>query len=68
VQGDWWDEPAAAERSEPISGWNATLEIDWAIRGGWGVSAMVGKKSGGFYPGLPADRGAYTGFGILASF
>jgi hypothetical protein len=68
VQGDWWDEPAGAERSETISGWNATLEIDWVIRRGWGLTAKLGRKSEGFFPGLPIDEGTYTGFGFLAGF
>jgi hypothetical protein len=68
AQGDWWDEPRAAERVRTHSGWNGALELDWVIRGGWGVTAKTGKKSEGFLPGLPLADGWYTGFGILGNF
>lgn len=64
LAADSWSEPVSAERVRTGSGWNATAEIDTLFAERWGVSAKVGSKSEGFFPGLPLADGAYVAFGI----
>lgn len=63
---DAWDEPTSLEDVHRGSGWNATAEIDARLGERWGLSAKVGSKSEGFFPGLPLEDGPYFGFGVLA--
>ncbi|HEV8630260.1 MAG TPA: hypothetical protein VGV61_08080 [Thermoanaerobaculia bacterium] len=65
LAGDVWDVPRATEGLEPSSGWNASVEAE-AMLGRFGVALKVGKKSDGFFPGLPRDAGTYAGAGVLA--
>lgn len=66
VKLDRWENPDAAEGPADKDGWNAAGEIDALFGDRWGLSAKVGAKSEGFFPGLPTEDGAYVGFGILA--
>jgi hypothetical protein len=69
VQGDWWEEPDAAERiPREDGGWNVSAEIDALLGERWGVAAKVGSKSEGFFPGAALDEGVYAGFGVKAVF
>jgi hypothetical protein len=65
LAGDAWDVPRASENLEPSSGWNASAEAE-AMFGRFGVALKVGRKSDGFFPGLPSDAGTYAGAGVLA--
>jgi len=64
LSADSWSEPASRERIRTGSGWNATAEIDTLFADRWGISAKVGSKSAGFFPGLPISDGAYVAFGV----
>ncbi len=64
LSADSWSEPASRERIRTGSGWNATAEIDTLFGDRWGLSAKVGSKSAGFFPGLPIADGVYVGFGL----
>jgi len=64
LSADSWSEPASRERIRTGSGWNATAEIDTLFAECWGLSAKVGAKSAGFFPGLPVADGAYVAFGV----
>ncbi|MFL6259735.1 MAG: hypothetical protein ACJ76Y_08490 [Thermoanaerobaculia bacterium] len=64
LSADSWDEPASRERIRAGSGWNATAEIDTLFAERWGLSAKVGSKSAGFFPGLPISDGVYVAFGL----
>ena len=64
LSADSWSEPASRERIRTGSGWNATAELDTLFADRWGLSAKVGSKSAGFFPGLPVADGAYVAFGV----
>jgi hypothetical protein len=64
LAADSWSEPASRERIRTGSGWNATAEIDTLFAERWGLSAKVGSKSEGFFPGLPLADGVYVAFGV----
>jgi len=64
LAADSWSEPTSAERVRTGSGWNATAEIDTLFAERWGLSAKVGSKSAGFFPGLPLSDGVYVAFGV----
>lgn len=34
----------------------------------WGLSAEIGAKSEGFFPGLPMEDGAYIGLGVMGGW
>jgi hypothetical protein len=63
---DTWEEPDSREAVRTGSGWNATAEVDALFGPRWGLSAKVGSKSDGFFPGLPLEDGVYVGFGVQA--
>ena len=65
---DAWDEPDSQERIRDGNGWNAVAELDARLSGRWGLSAKLGSKSEGFFPGLPLEDGPYFGFGLLAAW
>jgi len=67
LSADSWDEPDAQERRPAGRGWNATGQIDALIGPRWGLSAKLGAKSEGFFPGLPLEDGPYFGFGVRAA-
>lgn len=67
-QLDWWESPRATERLEDGPGWNATVELDALFAGRAGVSALVGSKSEGFFPGTPNDSGPYVQLALLVAF
>jgi hypothetical protein len=67
LSGDSWDEPDAQERRSGGRGWNATGQIDAMFGDRWGLSAKVGSKSDGFFPGLPVEDGVYAAFGVRAA-
>jgi len=64
LSGDSWDEPDPQERRSGGRGWNATGQVDAMLSERWGLSAKVGSKSDGFFPGLPLEDGVYVGFGV----
>jgi hypothetical protein len=64
LAADSWSEPTSRERIRTGSGWNATAEIDTLFADRWGLSAKVGSKSEGFFPGLPISDGVYVAFGV----
>lgn len=65
---DTWREPRAPEGSERRSGWNAQIELQARCGGRLGFTAELGRKSDGFFPGLPLDGGSYVGFGLAAAW
>lgn len=65
AQGDWWNTPESLERPAADDGWNLSVEVDGLIQRRWGLTAKLGAKSAGYFPGLPMDDGAYFGFGVL---
>lgn len=67
LSGDSWDEPDAQERRSGGRGWNATGQVDAMFGERWGLSAKVGSKSDGFFPGLPIEDGVYAAFGVRAA-
>lgn len=67
LSADAWEEPESRERIRGGNGWNATAGVDAMIGERWGMSAKVGSKSEGFFPGLPIEDGAYFAFGVKAA-
>jgi hypothetical protein len=67
LSADAWDEPDLQERHSSGRGWNATGQIDAMFGERWGLSAKVGSKSEGFFPGLPLEDGVYAAFGVRAA-
>jgi hypothetical protein len=66
VKLDSWENPDAAEGPADQDGWNVAGEIDALFGDRWGLSARLGAKSEGFFPGLPTEDGVYVGVGVLA--
>lgn len=67
LAADAWDEPGSQERIRTGSGWNATAEVDAMLGERWGLSAKLGSKSDGFFPGLPLEDGPYFALGVRAA-
>jgi hypothetical protein len=67
LEGDYWDQPAAAEAFFSEGGWNADAEIEIVFTPRWGLSVKGGYKERGYLPGTPADEGAYVGAGLRVS-
>lgn len=70
VAADTWDEPESREDvrgDHTRNGWNATAEVDAMLGDRWGLSAKVGSKSDGFFPGLPLEDGPYFALGVRAA-
>ncbi|HEX2222799.1 MAG TPA: hypothetical protein VHN15_01190 [Thermoanaerobaculia bacterium] len=65
LTADTWEEPEAAERLYDGTGWNVTGEVETLIGPRWGLSAKLGAKSDGFFPGRPREEGVYGGLGLL---
>lgn len=63
---DGWEEPGGTVGAG-ASRWNAVVEAEWRA-GRWGVAVKAGSKSAGFFPGLPADEGAYAGAGVIVDW
>lgn len=66
LAADSWQEPDSAERLYDGTGWNVTGEVEALIGPRWGLSAKLGAKSDGFFPGRPRGDGVYAGFGVQA--
>jgi hypothetical protein len=67
LSGDAWDEPDSREGLRTGNGWNATAQVDAMLGDRWGLSAKVGSKSDGFFPGLPLEDGPYFALGVRAA-
>jgi hypothetical protein len=65
---DVWDEPESPEHLPRGTSWHVGAEADTRFSRRWGVSAKIGAKSPGFFPGLPLEDGPYGGLGVTASF
>ena len=65
VGGDWWQAPDSREKPNAKDGWNLKAEVAAQFTPGFGLSAHVGTKEAGFFPGLPIEKGTYAGFGVL---
>ncbi len=61
---DLWEEPRQVAGGERVSGWNAAGELDATLSRRWGVAVKAGRKSLGFFPGLPLPAGTYAGLGL----
>jgi len=63
LAGDAWEQPAGAQDAGD-GRWNAALELE-STGARWGAALKIGSKSKGFFPGTPADSGAYLGAGVI---
>ena len=68
LSADVWEEPEAREALYEGNGWNAAAEVDALLSDRWGISAKLGSKSEGFFPGLPIEDGTYLGFGVTGGW
>lgn len=68
LQGDFWEEPEAEEDLYDGTGFNACGELSVMLGKLVGLSAKVGGKSEGFFPGTPMADGVYGGAGLLVAF
>jgi hypothetical protein len=67
-QADFWDRPESLGMQDSESGANASLQLDTLFKKRAGFSAMAGRKSEGYFPGLPIEGGWYFSVGVLLSF
>jgi hypothetical protein len=65
---DQWREPRAAEGPAERSAWNAALEVQARFGERIGFAAQIGRKTAGFFPGLPVQDGNYFELGLTGSF
>ena len=65
---DQWREPRAPEGPAERSAWNAELELLARFGSRIGCAAQLGRKTAGFFPGLPEEEGNYFAAGITASY
>ena len=68
LQADFWKEPESEEGLYDGTGWNASGELSFLFGETVGLSAKVGGKSAGFFPGTPLADGVYGGAGLLVAF
>ena len=67
-QGDFWDRPDSLGSQDSDNGANASLQLDALFKKRAGFSALAGRKSEGYFPGLPIEEGWYFSVGVLLAF